>query len=272
MIFIHVPKTAGMTLQAVFSWKYRNHGIIRLGTERPFEELQRVPEDGRARARVVMGHIPYGAHQYLPQHAEYVTVLREPVSRAVSTYRHVIGDPSHRLHDQVAEMDLEEYVSSGINSSAVDNAQTRQIAGLQSTDLDTDALESAKRNLESFLVVGLTDRFDESFILLRRALGWRIPFYVTRNTSARWTHRVTLSDRALELIKERNALDLELYELASRRFQEAIDAEGRSLQREVAVFTRLNMVPDAVGRRAEGLIKGYLRSRAEGHGASRPPK
>ena len=44
-------------------------------------------------------------------------------------------------------------------------------------------LAQAKRNLDRFLVVGLTERFDESFILIRRALGWRLPMYERHNVS-----------------------------------------------------------------------------------------
>jgi hypothetical protein len=54
----------------------------------------------------------------------------------------------------------------------------------------------------------LPERFDETFILLRRVLGWRLPYYVSANVAGA-AKPVGGSPR--ELIRERNQLDHELY-------------------------------------------------------------
>ena len=47
-------------------------------------------------------------------------------------------------------------------------------------------LETAKRNLEAhFAWVGITERFDESLVLLGRTFGWRDVRYVSANVSRR---------------------------------------------------------------------------------------
>ena len=94
-------------------------------------------------------------------------------------------------------------------------------------------------------MVGLTERFDESFILMRRAIGWRLPMYMTRNVS-KGPPPPPPSDVALQLIRDRNRLDLELYEYARELFAAAAAREGRSLKREVAAFKALNRVPNVI--------------------------
>ena len=63
--------------------------------------------------------------------------------------------------------------------------------GAISGDLDTpfgactsDMLERAKRHIEErFSFVGITERFDESLVLLRRTFAWKPPYYVAANVT-----------------------------------------------------------------------------------------
>jgi Galactose-3-O-sulfotransferase len=99
-----------------------------------------------------------------------------------------------------------------------------------------------------FLVVGLTERFDESFILIRRALGWRVPMYETHNVSAAELPAPP-TPAAIDQIRERNRFDLALYEHAAKLFAAAVASHGPSFAREVAAFRVLNRIPNAIGPR-----------------------
>jgi hypothetical protein len=68
--------------------------------------------------------------------------------------------------------------------------------------------------------VGITERFDESLVLLQRAFGWRRVNYVSANVAP--GKRPEPSARALELIAEHNRLDDELYRWVGERFDAAI--------------------------------------------------
>lgn len=105
--------------------------------------------------------MPYGAHEHMPVRCEYVTVLRHPVERVVSVYKQIVKDQRHMLHDRVmgSRIGLEEYVESGMDEGQTENSQTRQLSGRQFGVVDAAALDEAKRNLEKFRVVGLTERF-----------------------------------------------------------------------------------------------------------------
>jgi hypothetical protein len=276
-IFLHIPKTAGVTLGNVLKLKYRPSSILRLESlEKPLQEIEKVPLDKRRHARVVLGHLHHGVHRYMPQECAYVTILREPVSRVLSMYRYIRGDPYHWLHERMlaSGMTLEEFIDCCADPG-IDNHQTRLISGEGSGSfvpgkeppkLTANALANAKRNLEDFLVVGLNERFDESFILIRRAMGWRLPLYVSSNVSKRANEGAT-SPKVIERILERNQLDLELYDFARELFQSEVRAQGSSLAREVAVFKVLNRIPEKIGPPAEGLIRRLLPSRFPGRRA-----
>jgi hypothetical protein len=124
--------------------------------------------------------------------------------------------------------------------------------------VDREALEEAKHNLAGFLVVGLTEHFEETFALLRRSLGLRIPFYVTRNESPPFR----ASERALELIRERNELDQELYAFAQGLFVEQVARQGKSFRLEVSAFRALRPLSRVGGGRAEGFLRRLSDTRA----------
>jgi hypothetical protein len=248
LVFLHVPKTGGQTIESSLLRNFAQSERIHLDTlDRPLDEaMNGIPLEKRLIARLLWGHIPHGVHLYMPQRCEYVTILREPIARVVSGYKYIIRTPEHGLHDRlIAEaMSLEEYLEAGIDEGATENAQTRQLSGRQFGALDRNALETAQRNLETFLVVGLTERFEETFVLLRRTVGLRMPFYVTRNVSP--PHDV--SERATELARERNELDLELYGFARELFAAQLHRQDRSFGLEVSANRALRPLSRAAGR------------------------
>ncbi len=155
-----------------------------------------LPEAERARLRLIMGHMTFGLHEALPRPSTYVTLLREPLALIVSQYHHVRRHEGHILHEAAQEYpDLASYVRSGI-SLEMDNSQTRAFAGDSTTPFGgcTQAmLDRAKANLaDAFSVVGLTERFDESLVLMERAFGWTKLRYVTVNVDPGRSRRPSL--------------------------------------------------------------------------------
>ena len=268
VILLHVPKTGGSTLKRAIKWKYPSKTLFLETLSTPLASIpERVPLERRREARAVVGHLHYGVHEHFPQDCAYVTVLREPVSRVISSYYYIKSDPRHWLHDELVGtgMGLEEFVRSSADPG-VDNEQTQLIAGVGSGELHSGRppaalgpaeLELAKRNLEKFLVVGVNERFDESFILIRRALGWKLPMYVSSRLAS-GPKPATASE--IELIRERNRLDLELYAFAEQLMADAIAAQPPSFRREVAAFRLLNRVPEAIGPRIPAPVRRGIRS------------
>ncbi len=89
LIFLHIPKTAGTTLNRIIDWQYDPRVIFTVDPHRirpTINHFYALPEERRRRLQVVRGHPPYGVHELLPQGAIYTTSLRDPVARLVSSY------------------------------------------------------------------------------------------------------------------------------------------------------------------------------------------
>ncbi len=70
--------------------------------------------------------------------------------------------------------------------------------------------------------MGVTERFDESVVLLGRTFGWRDVRYVSANVAR---SGAPPTEAELDLVRRANQLDLELYEHACRLLDERIAAE-----------------------------------------------
>ena len=266
VIFLHIGKTAGTTMRRVLRRQFpasktlliRNRAIKErdpdahgLRREQTLAFFGGMPESERAGARLILAHTVFGLHEYVPRPSTYITMLRDPVRLTMSQYHYVVRNPNHPLHAQAtAEGETHaSYVTGGWALEA-DNSQVRAISG----DLDTpfggcspEMLDRAKRNIEErFSFVGLTERFDESLVLLRRTFGWKPPYYVAANvTPSGRKEQVPESTRAL--IEEMNALDRQLYDWAGERFAEAIEASP-GFDEELHRFRRRNRRYQPIGK------------------------
>jgi len=252
LIFLHIPKTAGTTLNRIIEWQYNPLSIFTIdpyGIRATAERFKTLSEERRRRLRVVRGHLFYGIHEFLLQGASYITMLREPVARLVSTYRFILRRPLHPLHRRfkVERLGVEDLIRLTPNRQ---NLQCRFIAGvgrIEDVDVltkpaeaaprgicDERLLEIAKENLmRSFRVVGLTERFEESLLLMTTALGWKISFYENRKVSK---IRSPVEPRLVELIREHNRLDIELYNFATKLFEENLRKNEESVREALATL------------------------------------
>ena len=88
-------------------------------------------------------------------------------------------------------------------------------------------------------------------------MGWKLPYYLTANVT---TRPKPVTPEALEQIRERNRLDLELYAFANERLSADVAEQGPSFARELAAFKALNKVPKLVYPHLSGRGRRILRS------------
>src|SRR5437870_2284555 len=187
LIFLHIPKTAGTTLNRIIEWQYSPLAIFTMDPYRiraTPERLKRLPERRRRRLRVVRGHLFYGIHEFLPQGATYITMLREPVARLLSSYFFILRRPLHPLHRKLKKekLGVKGLIALTPNSQ---NLQCRFIAGIGKTGVcDRSVLENAKEHLSrSFRVVGISERFEESLLLIATKFQWSLCYYEDRKVA-----------------------------------------------------------------------------------------
>ena len=269
-IFLHVPRTAGSTLARIIERRYPRDGILHLYESDFGEELMSISPELRDRLRVVMGHFYFGAHNFLDRRARYITLIRDPVERTISHYHYARRSPLHHFHDAARELELGEFVDHCARESRAtgialgfcsDNDQTRQLAGKGGIPkLRTNAQEmlmTAKRNLaEHFAVVGVTEKFDRSLLLMKRRLGWGRTLYVSRNVNPDRAARKPIDQETLEVIRAVNQLDLELYRYAESRLENEVRSQGAAFAAELRRFKRLNGMYGRLHRHASALRLG----------------
>ena len=260
-IFLHIPKTAGTTLHRIIDRQYppeARHWITRHDVG--VEAFKRLPLSHRAALRMVRGHIPFGVHEYIPRPARYWTILRRPIERLISYYYFVQREPEHYLYDyaNTPGMTLRRYLEERV-SLQTDNFQTRLISGIWTDvgygECDEATLGLAKKNLEEhFALVGLTERFDESLMLLKRTFGWGDVFYKRRNVTEGRPRREALPAETVAVLRAHNQLDLELYAFAKELFEKQVRDRGPFFALSVKRFQLVN-------RRMQRLVRAYRMAR-----------
>ena len=197
IVFCHCPKTAGTSLFRALS--------DRLGYRRSYLMRRRRPDLAHLQGRgftFVSGHAPYG--HYLNAGAvnprtRFITFFREPRAVLLSRFAHVLR---HRKSIPAARHFFEvELPSLGLAMNSpeavrlflarhrdfdacdADNPQTRFAANCTHGPLNEGHLEQAKATLAAMDVVGCTERFEESLMLLAQRFGWSELGYHRLNVS-----------------------------------------------------------------------------------------
>jgi hypothetical protein len=256
LLFLHIGKTASNTLRMIFQRKFPQDAVYRFkgGTVEDFQKsmaaLECLSEEDRYRIRYIWGGVFPGMHKYLPQSSIYYSMFRDPVDRVISEYYWVLQRRTNLAHNEVVSknMSLEDYVKNGVWRAW--NCQTRMIRRVPEVSppgdgpvlLSTNDLEIAKAILRQHFVVGLTERFDESLILLKRAFGWRTKniLYVKQNVSRNRPPKDKISSETVKLIEDHNELDIKLYEFVKRMFEEQLRQQGFSFRVELRIFRLFN--------------------------------
>jgi hypothetical protein len=228
-LFMHIPKAAGTTLRSIVDAQYGADAVLTYynqNSRQLLDNLRYVLMDERRGYRALIGHFSFGVHEGLPRPARYITFLREPVARAISSYAEVIKtDPGRYMRGDGTTMSLAEAVDRYPQAFA--NQQLKMVGGFEhDCPMTRDHLATAEANLAShFDFVGTMERFDEAVLLLSRFLGWSPCEYGQLNRSAKPPHVDPQLRHALETLNE---LECTLYAGVAQRLGEVSAADQRA--------------------------------------------
>ena len=233
LIFLHIPKTGGQTLTEILDQVYAPEKIYTIDYADPARALdgfRNMPPEKRAGYSLIRGHAAFGLHKILPRPARYITFLRDPVERAASLYAHILRDPGHYLHEQVRTMSFCEFATSSLTAE-MDNGQARLLTGFNASpsgqrppDLEERAIAAMR---DHFLFVGLTERYDESLLLLAKRLRWRrLPGCRPLNVNPNPIAATSLLSEEIAKIEAFNSIDRKVYLHARDNFEIAIRHAG----------------------------------------------
>jgi len=255
-IFLHIPKTGGSTLQEIIQRQYSVGSIYNMdgsgmvALQRSVDRLLGMSERERDQIACLKGHMPFGAHRLFRRPSVYVTMLRHPYERAVSEYYFAKNTPNHGLYEQVrgGNMSLEAFLElrkdqglSNIYCRLLGEAVDWRNLADSPVDIPPEALDVAKRNINDHVaVVGLTEFFDASLLIMRNMLNWGNIFYVRRNVTRDKPPNVTYTKLQLKALSDFTYLDMDLYAFAQQRMTNLIDSLGDDFRRLLAQYQQEN--------------------------------
>jgi galactose-3-O-sulfotransferase len=232
VIFLHVPKSAGTTLNRLIEWEYPLFEIYSVDPvffEWSSARLRRLSKRRLMKFRVFKGHMVFGLHEILPQPSTYITVLREPIDRVISAFYFMRNYKLHPLYWKFRRENwtLEDFV----RRSPRENVQCKILAGAEYEKPCTAKIfAKAKANLfQYFSVVGLSERFEESLALMKLRFGWKLENYSSFNVTRTRPKKRDLPPSLLDLIAEKNGFDIALYECAAKLFQDAVNKNAAEI-------------------------------------------
>uniref|UniRef100_A0A914QIC2 Heparan-sulfate 6-O-sulfotransferase n=1 Tax=Panagrolaimus davidi TaxID=227884 RepID=A0A914QIC2_9BILA len=182
----------------------------------------------------------------------YTSFLREPITRFISEYRHVErgatwlasrhvcnGKPPTpeqlpMCFDPEVGWDgvlMEEFLSCPYNLAF--NRQTRMLADLtlincydtstmNSTMRDKIMLESAKNNLRNLAFFGIKEKMEESQLIFEKTFQMTFTRELAEWNKSK-SHDTPLTEVEMKVIREKNHLDIQLYEYAVKLFNKRLE-------------------------------------------------
>jgi hypothetical protein len=203
-LFLHIPKTAGTTFQFILE---NSFGITHCHLGHVGRKVIDQRDLNLARSCFPGLQSIAGENLFDPLRLSlpapfYMTFLREPITRVFSHYQ----DDFQRCGKKIG---FEQMLQT---DERLKNFQVKCLAG--GPDLDR-----AKRVLEKFNFVGLSEKFDLSLHVLNRLSPTGLNLNYKRKLTApdnSIKRSLQQDQRMVDLTREHNRLDLELYDFATK--------------------------------------------------------
>ncbi len=152
--------------------------------------------------------------------ARFITVVRDPIQRAISSYLHArFHEGGEKLWPDVREqlLSLAQFAQRYIPP----NYQSRVVLGDDYERLDADRIR--QRLSERYALVGYTEAFDEFVYLLHEIEGLPLCPYANRLVRPeRESYVPPVSD--LDAVGQSHTVDALLHQIVKQEFQSRIDA------------------------------------------------
>ena len=107
LFFVHIPKCAGTSFRDMLK-RWFGPDLLHYDAH-DAQGLAQAVSRRASPPRAVTGHFVYGVHEALTVRPRYISLVRHPVDRFVSLYRHARSNLGHGFHEAASHMDLEAF-------------------------------------------------------------------------------------------------------------------------------------------------------------------
>lgn len=224
--FLHIPKTAGQTLQGWLEEVYGTEHLL-VWNPRPLwrlaqthRELATLLEE-RPGVQAVAGHFPYGVHTVLGDRPyRYVTFLRDPVDRWISERVHHLTKNAdffllrRPFAETYGDTDLFQLLRATITDREDVDLQSRFVRHGQRAGPSGPGPGAELSDVEAlarFWFVGRQESLAADCLRLSRLLDrGSVPLLESRNVAGHGDVRAALTDDEIAWIAGRNTADIAL--------------------------------------------------------------
>lgn len=251
LIYVHIPKTGGSTLQAIIIRQCGKKKFFRINRKNSLEDFNLLDKKN---INLLVGHFPFGYHTYFdhPEDVQYLSLIRNPITRLVSNYYHILARENNPHHSMLVENNysIKEFIELGVNGKT-ENCYVRFFSNninAPHNSCTTKMLEQAKKNIKThFPIVGITELYDESILLMKNHFGWKQPYYTTKNKARiKYSLNNDVDEDTIETIKQYNQLDIELYNWAKKRLEAQIESSEINIEKQVESFRNTNKIVQTI--------------------------
>jgi hypothetical protein len=248
LMFLHIPKTAGMTLQNIISRNYPKNRICTIHCLKQNRELEEYPKEKLLQISILTGHISAKMISlFPPDQIECFTLLRDPIDRVVSAYHYIAQKPTHPYHKRFQETkpSIKQLIESG-DVLNLNNAMVRFLSGdthRAYNECDNEMLEKALSNLKTYFpIVGLQNDFDTFLLQVAERYNWRFPYYRSVNIDRKRDRSEKMDPDTLSCIQHYNQLDIELFRIMKSEIELRQQNLGPDFQRRLKRFQSRNKI------------------------------
>jgi hypothetical protein len=214
VLFVHIPKTAGISLYTAMARQFGPEHSLRYprSTEAFKQQFLRLSDDELRRHRLISGHfnLPFWLRRDLGGRV-IVALVREPVERALSTYRYIRSWTGHPRHALVGKMGAADYVDYYVADTPRHNAQCRVLCG--SGDF-LAAREMAQRQID---LLGAVEQIALLTDALSERLGVSLNLGMENRSLVDFPTRSDLDAALIARLESCNVEDCKLWAYVSER-------------------------------------------------------
>jgi hypothetical protein len=255
--FLHIPKTSGTSLTRSIQ---RVYGPEAAPPNLLWDDLVHGTFEVSDRHRVITGHFGGLLPVWLKRWPTIVTMVRDPLARALSHINHVQRSPEHPLHAVSAGLTVAQYCEHPALCKSVDNFQARYLASLDfasalmprpversgqiaygsvsinfenalySLDKAAGLLDGAVRALNSIDAIGICEAHGSSLRVFAGVLGWDVEieeFGLNQAAGQRTLKDLSIAEK--DTLTSLNLIDAQVYRHAIDKFLRLCDQYGIEL-------------------------------------------